>query len=303
MKFSIITPVYNTATFIAETIESVISQVGNFDIEYIVMDGGSTDDTVEILEKYDQVIKSGTRPIHCNSLTFSWYSGKDKGMYDAIDRGLAKASGDIYAWINADDTYAPDAFQKIAEAFATFPEIDWVKGITSNIEADGTLIRKGGVLIYEQSLLARGVYGRQAYFVEQDSVFWRADLWKKAGKIPPQYRFAGDYWLWIQFAQHAPLWSLNAHISCFRKSAGQLSQQVAKYKNEQHLIVPKTGYEFSLLRTFFTLQSRLAPRFKQFFISLYPLLFMRNKKTYFIDIMNGGMVKKEATSYSIKNIV
>lgn len=297
MKFSIITPAYNTASYLVETIESVVSQAGNFDIEYIVMDGGSTDNTVEILKKYDQAIKSGAHPIHCNSLTFSWYSEKDKGMYDAINRGFMKADGDVYAWINADDTYVPDALQKIADAFATFPEINWVKGITSNIEANGALIRKGGVLIYDQSLLACGVYGRQAYFVEQDSVFWRADLWEKVGGIPTEYRLAGDYFLWIQFAQHTALWSLNVPVSRFRKSTGQLSQQVAAYKKEQQSIMPKTGYEFSPLRVFFTLKSHLGPKFEQLFCTLYSIFFMRSKKIYFIDIVDGKMLKKEALSF------
>lgn len=297
MKFSIITPAYNATSYLAKTIESVLSQKGDFDIEYVVMDGGSTDNTVEILKKYDRALKSGEQQTYCNSLTFSWYSEKDKGMYDAINKGFAQATGDIYAWINADDTYVPGAFQKIADAFTAFPEISWLKGITSNIEADGVLIRKGGVLIYEHSLLARGVYGRQAYFVEQDSVSWRADLWKKVGSIPIEYRLAGDYWLWIQFAHYAPLWSLNAPVSRFRKSAGQLSQQVVAYKKEQQSIMPKTGYEFSPLRTFFTLKSRLGPKFERLFRALYPALFMRSKKTYFIDIVDGKMVKKEAISY------
>lgn len=297
MKFSIITPTYNTASHLAETIESVLSQAGNFDIEYIVMDGGSTDNTIEILKKYDQAIKLDVYPIQCNSLTFSWYSEKDKGMYDAINHGFAKASGDIYAWINADDTYVPDAFQKIADTFATFPEVSWIKGITSNIEEDEILIRKGGVLIYEQTLLACGVYGRQAYFVEQDSVFWRADLWKRVGDIPTEYRLAGDYFLWIQFAQYTPLWSLNASVSHFRKSAGQLSQQVTAYKKEQQSIMPKTGYEFSPVRVFFTFKSRLGPKFERLFRALYPIIFMNNKKTYFIDIVNNKPIKKEATSF------
>lgn len=297
MKFSIITPTYNTASYLAETIESVISQAGTFDIEYIVMDGGSTDTTVEILKKYDQAIKSGAYPIHCNSLTFSWYSGNDQGMYDAINHGFTKATGDVYAWINGDDTYVPDAFQKIADAFTSFPEINWLKGITSNIESDGTLIRNGGVLIYERSLLARGVYGRQAYFVEQDSCFWRADLWKKVGGISTKYRLAGDYYLWIQFARHTPLWSLNVPVSRFRKSAGQLSQQVATYKKEQQAIMPKTGYEISRMRIFFTVRSRMGRKFERLFLALYPILFMKKNKTYFIDTSNGTMVKEEATSF------
>ena len=288
------------APYIRETIESVLSQKGSFEIEYIIMDGGSTDGTVEILKKYEQLLNEKKYPIKCTRITFKWQSEKDGGMYDAINKGFARATGDVYAWINADDTYLPDAFHRVANALTAFPEIEWIKGITSNIEADGTVIRRGEVRIYEQKWLARGMYGRQSYFVEQDSVFWRANLWKKIGNIPTQYRLAGDYWLWIQFACFAPLWSFNIPVSRFRKRKEQLGQQVSAYKKEQVTILPKTGYEFSLVRLFFTLQSRLAPHFQRFFLLLYPFLFMKGKKTYYIDIVDDKMVEKEATSYLMR---
>jgi len=302
MKFSIVTPTYNMAPYIVETIESVLSQKGDFEIEYIVIDGGSTDETVKILKKYALLLEEKKYPVKCSGITFKWSSEKDGGMYDAINNGFTQATGDVYAWINADDTYEPGAFQAITQTLQTFPDIDWIKGITKNIEKDGALIRKGCVRIYEQNLLSKGVYGRQSYFVEQDSVFWRASLWQNAGNIPNNYRFAGDYWLWIQFAQHTPLWSLNAPISRFRKRKEQMSQNVAAYKKEQIEILTKTGYEFSLLRLFFSTQSRLAPRFSKFFQQLYSLLFMQKKETYFIDIINGKMIKKVARSYIINNI-
>ena len=297
MRFSIITPAYNMAQYISETIESVLSQEGNFDIEYIIMDGESTDETLDIIKRYEQALNSGDFNIKCNNVRFKWVSEKDNGMYDAINKGFSNATGDVYAWLNADDMYEKGAFQAIAQALRTFPDINWIKGITKNIEEDGTIIRNGCTRIHEQKWLKKGVYGRQAYFVEQDSVFWRASLWKEVGNIPNKYSLAGDYWLWIQFAHLFPLQSLNIPISIFRKRKEQLSQNITPYKKEQREIIQKTGYEFSLLRFFFSFQSRLAPRFGKFFIWLYPILFMRKEKTYFININNGKMIKEEAVSY------
>ncbi|HEY4500327.1 MAG TPA: glycosyltransferase, partial [Candidatus Paceibacterota bacterium] len=99
MKFSIVTPVYNGQAHIRETIESVLSQEGDFEIEYFIMDGGSTDATVEIVLEYASRDKR-----------VSVFSEKDSGMYDAVNKGFFKATGDVYAYINSDDVYEPGAF-------------------------------------------------------------------------------------------------------------------------------------------------------------------------------------------------
>ena len=113
MKISIITPSYNQAQFIERTILSVLNQDYK-DIEYIIMDGGSTDGTVEILKKYsDHII---------------WKSEKDNGQSDAINKGLKMATGDIVAYLNSDDTYQPGAFKEVATFFEKNPDKKWVYG-------------------------------------------------------------------------------------------------------------------------------------------------------------------------------
>lgn len=298
MKFSIVTPAYNSGRWLEETIQSVISQAGDFEIEYIIRDGGSTDDTVAIIKKYEGELKSGAYPIRCNRVVLTWRSEKDGGMYDAINKGFRDATGNIYAWLNSDDLYEEGALAVMAKAFSAYSDIEWLKGISTPVEEGGSIARKGRCLIYDQEWLKMGVYGRESYFVEQDSVFWRSSLWGKGGPMPPQYRLAGDYWLWISFAKYAPLWALNARVSKFRKVQGQLSSQIGKYKAEQKQIRPSRPLSAWLPRLFFTPQSRLAPRFAGLFLWLYPLIFMRKPMSY-LEVIGGQIEKRHASSYVI----
>lgn len=301
MKFSIITPAYNMENWIEETIKSVLSQAGDFEIEYIIMDGGSTDGTVEIIKKYDQLIQSGAWPISCNSIAFAWRSEKDTGMYEAINRGFLKATGDIFAWINADDIYKAGALSAIQTVFGKFPDIQWVKGITGTIDENSKKLRQGVCSLYSQEWLAKGIYGQEAYFVEQDSVFWKSNLWRKAGPVPAHLRYAGDYWLWIQFAKHAPLWPLNIPVSCFRKRENQISKDIAKYKHEQSEIRPHRRWTAWKTRLFFSPQSILVykfPKIELFFLWLYPIIFKKRNNEY-IEIINGTPVKNIMKSYKL----
>src|ERR1035437_9764873 len=106
---SIVTPSYNQGEFLAETIESVISQEGEFHIDYIIVDGASTDTSVEIIRHYDELLNERNWSIKCCGIRFRWTSGKDKGQTDALMKGFRIAKGDVYAWLNSDDTYLPGA--------------------------------------------------------------------------------------------------------------------------------------------------------------------------------------------------
>lgn len=232
MKFSIVTPSYNSGKYLSETIESVISQKGDFDIEYTIVDGGSTDNSLDVIKKYEHLINHGNYDFKCKNVCLRWLSEKDKGMYDAINKGFSMATGDIYAWINADDLYLPGAFDIVNKVFQRYHEIQWLKGITSYINESSTIYQAGNCFLYDQKWIEKGVYGREAYFIQQDSVFWRSDLWKSVGNIDSSLRLAGDYYLWIQFAKKAPLYTVKAYVSCFRKVKGQQSQDFEAYMRE-----------------------------------------------------------------------
>src|SRR4030065_468365 len=104
---SIVTPSYNQGKFIAETIESVLSQEGDFYIDYIIMDGGSADNSLEIINKYDQLLKKGRWSVKSRGIKYSFTSKKDKGQSDALKIGFSQAAGEILCWINSDDRLTP----------------------------------------------------------------------------------------------------------------------------------------------------------------------------------------------------
>lgn len=268
MKISIVTPSYNGARFLSEAINSVISQQGDFYIEYTIVDNCSSDGSVEILNKYEKNISKGDFDLKCRGVDFQWISEPDSGMYDAVNKGFSMATGDVYAYINTDDFYLPGAFDIIVRTFDKYPHIKWLKGITSYANEFSTLYEHGECYLYHQPWIRAGIYGREAYFIQQDSVFWRSDLWHEAGGFDVEYKLAGDYYLWVRFSQFASLYSLKALISCFRKVEGQLSCHADAYREECAKI---SSVDYSrIIRAFFAREKKL-PVFMR--STLYRLLF------------------------------
>jgi len=297
MKFSIVTPVYNGEKYISETIESVLSQKGDFEIEYIVVDGKSTDGTLEIIKRYNHLLQSNEYKIKCNNISFKFISEKDKGMYSAINNGFSMATGDVYAWINSDDIYLPDAFQTITETLKKYPEINWVKGTTliSNEKLD--TIKASPCYVFNQNWIQKGVYGRNTYFIHQDSVFWKKELWSKVSKINEKFKLAGDYYLWTEFAKYSPLWSINKPVSRFRKRATQLSEDMVGYRKEQGEINPEQKDLLTFkIKLFFWLKTKTPAFLEPTFLFLYRLLFWERNR-YYINIENGEHIKRKARSY------
>ncbi len=269
MRFSIVTPSFNGARFLRETIESVVSQEGPFHIEYIVVDNRSTDGTVDILSEYERTLSS--RPARCRGVAFRWSSEGDGGMYDALNRGFSRATGDVYAWINADDVYLPGAFAAVAATLGRYPHIRWLKGVTSYIDEASAVRAWGKCTLYDREWIRRGIYGREAYFIQQDSVFWAADLWREAGGIDPRLNLAGDYFLWIAFSRIAPLHSLNYRVSCFRARSGQMSRDLERYLRECDLVKPRDhSLARRMIAAYFRREDRVPARIRPI---LYRLLF------------------------------
>ena len=232
MRFTIVTPSYNSERFIGETIESVINQKGDFSIEYVIVDNCSTDDTIAIVNEYIDLLKSGKMAIKSNYVRIKFISEKDSGMYEAIQKGFDQATGDIFAWINSDDIYLPGAFDFVHKTFKRYSQIMWLKGITSYINKNSTMYTVGRCWLYQQDWISNGLYGPTLQFIQQDSVFWRSDLWHLSGGIDSCYSVAGDFSLWRKFAEIEPLYSLNVYVSCFRKISGQISEDIKAYWQE-----------------------------------------------------------------------
>jgi glycosyltransferase involved in cell wall biosynthesis len=186
MLISIITPSYNQAPFIEKTIQSVLSQ-DMPQIEYLIVDGGSTDGTVDILKKYESKLAW-------------WISEKDGGQTDAINKGFAHAKGDVLAWINSDDTYEPGAVAAAASYLQDHPEVGMVYADCNYINESGRVIGKFNAAQTDYRLLRRG-----STHIPQQTMFFKAELWKEIGPLDPSFYFAMDYDLWTRIAARAPI--------------------------------------------------------------------------------------------------
>jgi glycosyltransferase involved in cell wall biosynthesis len=183
---SIVTPSFNQARYLEDTIHSVLEQ-DYPNIEYLIADGGSTDGSADIIRRYSDHLAW-------------WVSEKDRGQTDAINKGFAHARGDILAWINSDDTYAPHAISEAVEFFRTHLEIGLVYGDASFIDEDGRIIGHFRAAQTDYRRL------RQGYVhIPQQAAFWRGDLWKKVGPLDPSFYFAMDYDLWVRLSAVAPI--------------------------------------------------------------------------------------------------
>jgi glycosyltransferase involved in cell wall biosynthesis len=194
---SVITPSYNQAHFIEETIHSVLAQEYPA-IEYIIVDGGSTDGSVEIIQKYSSQLSW-------------WISEKDKGHADALNKGFAHASGEILAWLNSDDTYYPGAVSEAVAYLQAHPEVGMVYGDADLTDETGRVIGRFAARQTDYRRLLRG-----SVHIPQATTFFRAKLWRQIGSLDLSLFFAFDYNLWVQLAKISRLQYLPRLWATFR---------------------------------------------------------------------------------------
>jgi len=216
-KISIVTPCFNLGKYLEETILSVLEQ--NYpNLEYIIIDGGSTDNTRDIIMKYE------------DRLTY-WVSEKDEGMYDAIQKGFEKSTGEILAWINADDLYQRKAFFVIAEIFAKYQKINWLVGAATFWDENSR-----GIHVVQSKKFTRCDFLLGDFkFIQQESCFFRRSLYEKAGSyLDKKLKYAGDFELWLRFFRHEQLYVVDALVGGYRvRTANQFSLEgMPKYLEE-----------------------------------------------------------------------
>jgi len=181
---SIVTPSFNQARFLDATIQSVLAQ-SYPRLEYIIVDGGSTDGSLDIIKKYS------------GRLAW-WTSEKDKGQTDALNKGFAHTKGNILAWLNSDDTYQPGSVTSAVEYFQENSQLGLVYGDTQYINEAGRVIGKFPAAQTDLQRL------RQGYVhIPQQASFFRGDLWRSVGPLDPSFYFAMDYDLWVRLAARA----------------------------------------------------------------------------------------------------
>jgi glycosyltransferase involved in cell wall biosynthesis len=218
-KISIVTPVLNQVKHVEATIRSILNQ--NYpNLEYIIIDGGSTDGTLEVIKKY------------AAQLSY-WVSEPDNGMYEAIQKGFEHSTGEIMAWLNADDMYHKGSLFTIAEIFTVYPEVEWLEGANSvwdNHDCGGRAVAVWQGKAFSKYDFFVGDY----HWVQQESTAWRRSLWEKTEGLNTQLKYAGDFALWLSFFRHAKLYQTSALVGGFRKwSSHQLSvAHIDKYEEE-----------------------------------------------------------------------
>ena len=214
---TIVTPVYNGEKFIEQTILSVINQTYT-NIQYIIIDGQSSDNTVKIINKF------------LNKIDY-FVSEKDKGMYEALDKGFKLGKGKYFAWINADDFYYDDAIEK-AVNFMEKNKLKWIVGRPSTLKFNNKIVVKNPYhypnFIIKNGLAVPCFWG----YIPQESTLFTKELYFSSGEINKDFKYAGDFDLWRKFSHNSDLFSAPIKIGVFRKRLNQLSSDQVAYLRE-----------------------------------------------------------------------
>jgi glycosyltransferase involved in cell wall biosynthesis len=219
-RISVITPSYNQAAYVEQTICSVVGQ-GYRNLEYIVIDGGSTDGSVDIIRKYQ------------NRLAY-WVSENDRGQVHAINKGLQRASGDILAYLNSDDYYLDGALARVADCFSRHPDVDLLHGRCRVVDRDGMKVgeRTGSITRYDEILDLWDVWWNRRNFV-QPEVFWTKRIGDKIGPFREDLFWVMDYEYWLRILRAGGrVCFIDAELAAFRLQPNQKSTQPERTAEE-----------------------------------------------------------------------
>lgn len=196
-KISIVTPSFNQGEFLEDTILSIINQ-GYPNLEYIICDGGSTDNSVSIIRKYE------------DRITW-WCSEKDKGQTDAINKGMRRATGDVVGWINSDDVMFRNSLFIIADFFMKHPQCEFANGVVADIDRDGR-IKKFTHIIMSKYFMKHGCYN-----ICQQGMFWKRELFNRLGYLDETFHAKMDVeWLIRNYEANTKVMLLNKPIAAIR---------------------------------------------------------------------------------------
>lgn len=203
MRISIITPSYNQVEYLGQVIDCVRGQRGDFDVEHIVVDGGSTDGSVELLREQGERLK--------------WISEPDEGQSDAINKGLRLATGEIIGWLNSDDIYLEGCFAKVSQVFAAEPQTQWAYGKVRIVDEQNNEIRRW-ITKYKNSRMKSFSFAKllTENWISQMGVFWRREFGEQVGELRTDLHYTMDYDLWLRMGTLAPGRFIDGYLAAFR---------------------------------------------------------------------------------------
>ncbi len=245
---SIVTPSYNQGAFLAETIESVIGQEGDFAIDYTIVDGGSSDDSVDIIRDYEARLHNGKWPVACRGVTLRWTGERDKGQTDALMKGFRMSQGEILAWLNSDDTYLPGALQTAAGFFRGHPSAGLMYGDANYINAEGAVI--GNYRSEELNLDKLA----SANIVCQPAAFFRRKTFEAVGGLDETLDFVMDLDLWIRIGRRFPCRYVPRLLATYRlhETSKSISNDTLYNNSEESLAVTIRHFGWAPLTRVYT---------------------------------------------------
>jgi len=258
---SVVTPSFNQARFLERTILSVLNQ--NYpNLEYIIIDGGSTDGSVQLIEKYERYLAY-------------WVSESDRGQSHAINKGFSKSKGEILAWLNSDDTYLPNALHIVGDLFRRDGKVDMVYGRCNMIDENDVIFQESKVIPFNLLDYLLGLF-----VIPQQASFWRRDIFFAADGLNEENRTCMDYELWVRMAQRG---GVIRHVNYFLANFRLYDQSISgssKYQDEYLQVLKNTRREFLGFED--DSMKRLYRRFLLFL--KHPACFMR----YYLSIVRRG---------------
>lgn len=285
LKISIVMVCYNMEKYIEQTMISVLNQ--NYPmLEYIVIDGGSTDSTCSIIEKYK------------DRLAY-FVSEPDNGMYDAINKGFSKATGDILGWLNADDQYMPWTFDYVNHAFSLSEDIEWISGVPAfmNKNRFPTRIYTFPGAKSRKDIIRGRFNSNDLGCLQQEGMFWRKSLYYKVGGLNVNLRYAGDFELWTRFAQITDLVSIDVPLAMFMQRDDSLSiGGNDKYEDEIKNILKKRGFKYGCVFSKYKILVVLNRIFKR---AKTPVIYYSIMKSELIY----KKIKRSSAYYSLMNVL
>jgi len=226
MKISVITPSFNQGRYIERTILSVLNQQGDFELEYIVVDGESTDNTLEIIRRYQNRLR--------------WVSERDRGQSDAINKGVNMATGELLGWLNSDDTYEEGALGEIVERYKE-KRFKWCFGNSRNIDENDREIRRA-IAWYKIIESKRYSYRRllSKDFISQPAVFFPKELYGEIGPFDLDLKYSMDYDYWLRIGKNYDPIYINRFLANFRWQAeSKNSENFKKAAYEAYMVAKR----------------------------------------------------------------